>query len=70
MTITTTPFVTASQIAEALGESVVRVRHVLATRDIRPVARAGLVRMFAPDAVDRVRQEIAAIDARTRKVQA
>ena len=64
MNLTTTPFVTAAQIAQLLDQSVVRVRHVLATRDIEPVARAGLVRMYSPDAVDFVRAELATIDAR------
>lgn len=70
MSITTIPFLTAAQIAEALDQPVVRVRHVLATRNIKPMARAGLVRMYAPDAVDRVRAELATIDAKRKAVPA
>lgn len=70
MNITTTPFVTATHIADALGQPVVRVRHVLATRNIKPVARAGLVRMYAPKVVDRVCAELARIDAKRKAVRA
>jgi hypothetical protein len=56
--------VTASEIARILGASVVRVRHVLATRNIEPAARAGLVRVYDATAIARVRRELAAIDER------
>ncbi len=68
MQITTSPFVTSSHIAAALGESVIRVRHILGTRDITPVARAGMVRMYSPDTIDRVREELAAMRKYRRNV--
>ena len=45
-------FVTSGDIARALGAKVTRVRHILATREhIRPVARAGMVRLYTESAI-------------------
>ena len=54
---------TSGQIARFLGKHVQRVRYVIDSRDIEPEARVGIVRLFSPAAVDRVRREIADIDA-------
>jgi len=63
-TTTAYELVTPGEIAAALGESVIRVRYVLDSRQFQPVRRAGIVRLFGPDAIDDVRQEITAIDAK------
>jgi hypothetical protein len=56
-----TPGVIASEVREPLH----RVLHVLATRQhIRPVARAGTLRLYDRAAVAMVRHELNAIDAR------
>jgi hypothetical protein len=64
MTTTTTRLMTAGLIANQLGEPLHRVQRVLATRDIRPAARAGTLRVYDRDAVERVRIALADIDAR------
>ncbi len=57
--------VTIGVIAEEIGSTVERVRRVLYTRrHIRPAAYAGTVRLFQREAIQQVRQEIDAIDAR------
>ena len=60
---------TTGKIAEKLGEPLHRVQHVLRTRhDIRPAARAGVLRLNDAAAVEQVRQALEAIDAaRSRK---
>jgi hypothetical protein len=52
-------------IASELNEPIHRVLNVLATRrHIRPVARAGTLRLYDRAAVAQVRHELNAIDAR------
>jgi hypothetical protein len=56
---------TPGRLAQELGVSLTRVQHILATRPhIRPVARAGTIRLFDANAVAQVRHEINAQDAR------
>lgn len=55
---------TPGRLAEALDVPLHRVQHVLKTRDIRPIARAGTLRLYNKAAVDRVREELDAMDAR------
>ena len=56
---------TPGRIARALGEPIHRVLHVLSTRQhIRPVARAGTLRLYDRDGLAAVRHELNAIDAR------
>lgn len=56
---------TPGRIAESLGVPLHRVQHVLYTRrDIKPSARAGTLRLFNHTAMDRIRDELAVIDAR------
>lgn len=56
---------TPGVIAAELGEPLPRVLRVLATRPgIRPLARAGVIRLYERAAVGAVRDELAAIDAR------
>jgi hypothetical protein len=63
-----TQLVTARDIARRLGQPVRRVAWVLATRhQIRPVAWAGLTRVYSVAAVTLVQDEIDAIDDHRRK---
>jgi hypothetical protein len=56
---------TPGVIASELGEPLHRVLNVLATREhIRLLGRAGTLRLYGPNAVALVRQELDAIDAR------
>jgi hypothetical protein len=57
--------VTAGVIADQLHVPLHRVLHILRTRDfIRPVARAGIVRLYERSAVAMVRHELHAAEAR------
>lgn len=65
MTASINSLVTPGDIARILREPMHRVDYVLNTRQsIRPMRRAGIVRLFGPEAIDEVRQEISAIDAK------
>ena len=55
---------TAVEIAEAIDQPLVRVRHILSTRPITPARRAGMVRLYTDDVVEAVREASAAIDAK------
>ncbi len=58
-------FLTSGDIAQALDRSVFQVRYILdSRRDICPVGRAGLVRLYAPDVIGRVGAALATIDAK------
>ena len=62
---------TPGRIAERLRVPLHRVLNVLATRPhIRPVARAGTLRLYRNDAVSMVRHELNAIDARRSRKEA
>lgn len=57
--------ITSGKIAEELGAPLHRVLRVLATRaHIKPVARAGMLRLYSVVAIAQVRHELNAIDAR------
>ncbi len=65
MTASIDSLVTPGDIARILREPLHRVDYILNTRQgIRPMRRAGIVRLFGPEAVDEVRQEITAINAK------
>ena len=56
---------TTGRIAAILGVSLHRVVHVLGTREhIRPVARAGTLRLYRRADLPLIRHELHAIDAR------
>jgi hypothetical protein len=64
-TTTEISLLTPGRIAAELGVPLHRVQHVLITRNyIRPVARAGILRLFDWDAVAQIRHELHAIDSR------
>jgi hypothetical protein len=57
--------ITPGVIAAEVGRPLHRVLHILATRQhIRPVARAGTIRLFSRNAVQMVRDELDAADSR------
>lgn len=61
---------TSGDIAQAVGRSVFQVRYILdSRRDICPVGRAGLVRLYSGEVVERVRVELAAIAAKRAKAR-
>ena len=65
MSATIPRLLTSGVLAEELGAPLERVRYVLATRPhIKPVARAGMSRLYNRDAIEAVRSELAAIDRR------
>jgi len=55
---------TPGEIARALGVPLHRVTYCLNTRPIQPVRRAGVVRLYGPDAVEAVRKVLDDINAR------
>jgi len=56
---------TPGVIAEETGQSLTRVYYILKTRrHIRPVAKAGGIRLYDEQAVEQVRQEAEKIDCR------
>ena len=60
---------TSGDIAAALDRDISQVRYILdSRRDIRPVARAGLVRLYRPDIIERVRTELDAIAVKRQAV--
>jgi hypothetical protein len=56
---------TIGAIARELGEPVHRVQYVVKTRAIEPEAMAGNLRIFPPEAVERVADILRAIDYET-----
>ena len=64
----TQTLITATEIATSLQRSGVDVRHVLYTRDIEPVTRAGSVRLYKRSAIRHVREALAQVDARRCRV--
>ncbi len=54
---------TIGEIARRLGVAVHRVEYVIRTRNLRPAARAGNIRVFSANDVDFVGAEIRRIDA-------
>ncbi len=65
MPISIDSIVTPGDIARILCEPLHRVSYCLNSRlHIRPIRRAGNVRIYSPEAVEQVRQELAAIESR------
>lgn len=54
---------TVARIAEHLGMPRHRVEYVIDTRDIRPIARAGIARIFAPADVSAIADALERMDA-------
>ena len=64
-----TTLLTSGDIARTLDRGADCVRHILnSRRDIQPVARAGIVRLYGDDVVERVAAELALIEARKAKL--
>ena len=54
---------TAGQIARQLNAPLHRVEYILRTREVRPIGRAGNIRVFAEADVEYIRAELRRIDA-------
>ena len=57
---------TVGQIARDLGEPEHRVKHIVNSRRIESLGRVGIIRLYGPAAVDRVRKELHDIDERRK----
>lgn len=57
---------TAAEVAAEVGLPPSRARHFLDSRGVRPAARAGLVRLYRPDAIERVREAAREVEERRR----
>jgi hypothetical protein len=55
---------TAGVIAAELGQPLSRVLYVLRSRDIKPIGRAGILRLYDRSAVAAVASELSSIDQR------
>lgn len=67
---TSTPVPTVGEIARRLSESLHRIEYVIRSRNIRPVGRAGHVRIFDEADVAYIADELRQIDARQEHVPA
>lgn len=54
---------TVARIAAHLSVDRHRIEYLIDSRGIKPIARAGIARIFAPADVDRLEREIKKIDA-------
>jgi hypothetical protein len=55
---------TIGDIAREQGASIHRVEYVVRTRDIRPVGRAGIIRLFDENAASLIAEELRLSDRR------
>lgn len=62
-----TIFLTSGDIATRLDEEAMKIRHIIATRRIKHIGRAGTVRLFPESAVGEVRDALATITRRRRR---
>lgn len=61
--------ITAGEIARRTRAELHRVIHILSTRQVVPIARAGVLRIFDEAAVELVRRELAKQDAKRSRRQ-
>jgi hypothetical protein len=54
-----TAVLTVGQIAEQLEQPPARVAYVISQQRLKPVARVGIIRLFAEEQVQMIRQELA-----------
>jgi hypothetical protein len=57
-------FLTVGEVAKKVNCPIWQVQYLLRARDIKPIGRAGVLRLFAPGVVDRLRNELDAIQER------
>lgn len=60
---------TPGVLAERLGVPLHRIQYLLRARNIEPTARAGRLRLYDRYALEMLRRELAAIDARRLDVE-
>ncbi len=63
----TNTLLTSGRIAELLDANPMLVRHVIASRRIAHIGRAGQTRVFAPTAIEEVRLVLETIEHRRRR---
>ena len=64
-TVTVPKLITPGVIADQVGKSLQRVQYILATRPhIRPVAKAGRIRLYESKAIEQVREALSGIERR------
>ncbi len=56
--ITNQNLLTVGDVAEQLGIPVYRIQYLLRTRNIKPIQRAGILRLFTNDQLDLIREEL------------
>lgn len=49
---------TVGEVAETLGVPIYRLQYLIRTRNIKPVQRAGILRLFTSDQLELIRAEI------------
>jgi len=62
-------FLTVGEVAKKLGCPIWKVQYLLRARDIKPIGRAGVLRLFAPGIVDVLRKELETIQQRRDAVE-
>ncbi len=67
MSVSVETLLTPGEISRLLGERQHRVTYVISSRNVKPVRRAGIVRLFSPEATDQIRRALAEIDATRTK---
>lgn len=61
-----TPLMTVGQIARLLKQPPHRITYVISSRRIKESARAGRLRVFGTEAVERIRRVLAAMDGQQK----
>ncbi len=62
-----TNLLTASQIADQLGEPPQRVDYIIRKYRIKPVARIGIIRLFSHEQIEAIKQGLYGIQIRRSK---
>lgn len=62
-----TPLMTLGKVAALLGQPLHRVAYIVRSRNIREAARAGRLRVFDMQAMEQIRRELQAIDAKQER---
>ena len=62
-------FLTVGEVAKKVNCPIWQVQYLLRARDIKPIGRAGVLRLFAPGVVDVLRRELDTIQRRKGSVE-
>ncbi len=61
-------FLTTGQVAQQANIPLWKAQYLIKTRGIKPIGRAGVMRMFSPDVVGVLRSELHSIQAKKERV--